>query len=172
MSRATRFFLFKTRKEFWIVDENSLQDVPKPRELIVKKSQVEQIRQYVITQNKADMPIVDRCRDRTTWHTPEGREAIRQAKMGDRNPNSAGLSDTHRSNISRTMKGTREGEFNPMYGRRHKQATKDKIRQKAFDRPPRKWCVEPSGERHLIPATESLPESWQWGTAYDPYKPA
>ena len=79
-TRASRFFLFKCggwKNEYWIVDENSLQDVPKPRELIIKFSQIEKIREYVIGQNKNNLPIVDRCRDRTEWHTPEG-ERIRQ----------------------------------------------------------------------------------------------
>ena len=74
-TRASRFFLFKCggwKNEYWIVDENSLQDVPKPRELIIKFSQIEKIREYVIGQNKNNLPIVDRCRDRTEWHTPEG----------------------------------------------------------------------------------------------------
>ena len=80
MERPSRFFLFKCggwKNEFWIVDENTLQEVPKPREMIIKFSTVEKVREYVITQNPTDLPIVDRCRDRTAWHTPEGRERIK-----------------------------------------------------------------------------------------------
>ena len=171
MARASRFFAFKTRDEYWIVDEKSLQEVPKPREMLIKFSTVEAVRDYVITQNKNDSPIVDRCRDRTGWHTPEGRERIRQAKLGDKHPHKNGLSETHRTKISKTMTGTRRGEFNPMYGRKHSPETIAKIRQKAFERPKKKWCVEPSGKNHLINATEELPEGWQWGRFYDPYKP-
>ena len=118
MTRAGRFFLFKCggwKNEYWIVDENSLQEVPKPRELIIKFSQVEKVREYVIGQNKQNLPIVDRCRDRTSWHTPEGRERIRQAKLGDKHPHANGLTEDHRRKISATMTGTRRGEFNPMY---------------------------------------------------------
>ena len=71
--RASRFFLFKCggwKNEYWIVDENSLQDVPKPREMIIKFSQIEKVREYVIAQNKPNLPVVDRCRDRTEY-TPE-----------------------------------------------------------------------------------------------------
>lgn len=171
MARATRFFAFKTKDEFWIVDENNLQDVPKPREMLIKYSTVEAVRDYVITQNKTDQPIVDRVRDRTGWHTPEGRERIRDAKLGKNNPNSNGLTDEHRKNISKTMTGTRRGEFNPMYGRKHSPETIAKIRQKAFERPKRKWCVEPNGKNHLINEGSELPEGWQWGRFYDPYKP-
>ena len=171
MVRASRFFAFRARDEFWIVDENTLQDVPKPREMLIKKASVEAIREYVLTQNKRDLPIVDRCRDRTEWHTPEGRERIRQAKMGDKHPHKSGLSDDHKKKISETMTGTRVGEFNPMYGRKHSPDTIAKIRQKAYERPRRKWCVEPNGNMHLIEATTTLPDGWQWGRYFDPYKP-
>ena len=170
-TRASRFFAFKTRDEYWIVDEKSLQEIPKPREMLIKFSTVEAVREYVITQNKTDMPIVDRCRDRTGWHTPEGRERIRQAKLGDKHPAKNGLSESHKENISKSMKGTRVGEFNPMYGRKHKPETITKIRQKAYERPKRRWCVEPNGQPHLRPVTEELPEGWQWGRFFDPYKP-
>lgn len=172
MSRASRFFLFKTPKEFWIVDEKSLQDVPKPREMIVKKSRVEDVREYVIPLNKQNLPIVDRCRDRTDWHTPEGRERIRQAKLGENHPAvKNGRSKEFRKKVSETMTGTRNGEFNPMYGRKHKKESIDKIRQSALSRPKRKWCVDPSGTGHLILEGEPLPEGWQWGRFYDPYRP-
>jgi len=171
MSRSTRFFAFKSRDEFWIVDENTLQDVPKPREMLIKLSSVESIREYVLTQNKTNSPIVDRCRDRTEWHTPEGRERIRQAKMGDKHPHKNGLKDSHREKISKTMTGTRIGEFNPMYGRKHSPESIAKIRQKAFERPKRKWCVEPDGSMHLINEDADLPSGWQWGRYFDPYKP-
>jgi hypothetical protein len=171
MSRPSRFFAFKTKNEYWIVDEKTIQEVPKPREMLIKLSTVEAIREYVITQNKTEQPIVDRCRDRTGWHTPEGRERIRQAKLGVKNPNKNGLEESHKENISKTMTGTRRGEFNPMYGRKHKPETIAKIRQKAYERPKRKWCVEPNGKNHLISAKEELPEGWQWGRFYDPYRP-
>jgi hypothetical protein len=171
MPRSTRFFLFQHRKEFWIVDEDSLQQVPKPREMIIKKSSVEDIRDYVITLNTANLPIVDKCRDRTAWHTPEGRERIRQAKLGDNHPANSGLKEDHKKKISATMTGTRGGEFNPMYGRKHTKDTINKIRMKAFQRPKRKWCVEPNGKRHLVLLEFELPDGWQWGRFYDPYKP-
>lgn len=171
MERTSRFFLFKTQKEFWIVDEKTIQDVPKPREMLIKNSQVESVRDYCITQNKQNLPIVDRCRDRTSWHTPEGRERIRQAKLGDKHPHKGGLQEEHREKISKTMTGTRRGEYNPMYGRRHSPETIRKIRQKAYERPKRRWCVEPSGKKHLVPLNYDLPEGWQWGRTYDPYRP-
>lgn len=172
MSRASRFFLFQTRNEYWIVDEKSLQDVPKPRELIIKQSSVESIRDYAITANKQSLPIVDRCRDRTAWHTPEGRERIRQAKLGENHPAvKNGRSQEFRDKVSNTMKGTRRGEFNPMYGRKHSDETIRKIRKSAYERPKRRWCVEPNGKLHLVELDFSLPEDWQWGRNFDPYRP-
>ena len=172
MSRASRFFLFQSKNEFWIVDEKSLQLVPKPRELIIKQSTVEGVREYVITYNKKNLPIVDKCRDRTEWHTPEGRERIREAKLGDKHPSrTKGWTDEHKKKISEKMKGTRQGEFNPMYGRKHSKESIKKIRLKALQRPKRRWCVEPTGKRHLVVLDFELPEGWQWGRFYDPYKP-
>jgi len=72
MQRATKFFLFKTtgwKEEFWVVDNNNIQLVPKPRELIIQNSRVESIREHIITQNKDNLTIVDKCRDRTDWHS-------------------------------------------------------------------------------------------------------
>lgn len=173
MARASRFFLFKTPKEFWIVDENTIQDVPKPREMLIKNSNVESVRNYCITQNKQNIPIVDRCRDRTTWHTPEGRERIRQAKLGENHPAvKNGRSKEFREKVSKTMKGTRQGEFNPMYGRKHSPDAIAKIRAAAYERPKRRWCVEPSGKRHLVALDHELAEGWQWGRTYDPYRPS
>ena len=174
MERASRFFLFKCggwKNEYWIVDEHTLQEVPKPREMIIKFSTVEKVREYVITQNPTDLPIVDRCRDRTAWHTPEGRERIKQAKLGQSNPNSTGLSEAHKMKISHTMTGTRRGEFNPMYGRTHKAQTIELIRQKAYARPKMRWCVGPDGKSHLVRADGEIPEEWQWGRYYDKYRP-
>jgi len=173
-TRASRFFLFKCsgwKNEFWIVDEKTLQDVPKPREMIIKFGNVEKIREYAVTQNPQDLPIVDRCRDRTAWHTPEGRERIKNAKLGKGNPNSKGLSEDHKSKISRTMTGTRRGEFNPMYGRQHNPKTIQLIREKAYARPKMRWAVEPTGKSHLIRSDGDIPESWQWGRYYDKYRP-
>ena len=173
MARAGRFFLFLTRSEYWIVDENTLQEVPKPREMIIKQSTVEGVRDYVIIANKQNLPIVDRCRDRTAWHTPEGRQRIREAKLGENHPAvKNGRNQEFRDKVSNTMKGTRRGEFNPMYGRKHRADTIRKIRESAYSRPKRKWCVEPTGKMHLVELDGfDLPADWQWGRYYDPYRP-
>ena len=77
----------------------------------------------------ADLPIVDRCRDRTAGRLG-GRERIRQPKLGDNHPaRKHGRSQEFRDKVSKTMKGTRQGELNPMYGRKHKAESLEKIRK-------------------------------------------
>ena len=35
----------------------------------------------------------------------------------------------------------------------------------------RRWCVSPEGVTTTIPVSQPLPEGYQWGRFYDPYKP-
>jgi hypothetical protein len=163
-----RFFLFQHKKEIWIVKDPN--KVPKPRELLLQNSQIEIIREKANILGKG-LTIVDKVgRKRTKLHTPEGRQKISESKKGDKNPNWGGLSFEHRAKISRTMKGTRRRDANPMYARRHSWETRRKMSIKASMRR-RKWCVEPSGKCHLVdPILFVLPAGWMWGMKYDPYK--
>jgi hypothetical protein len=163
-----RFYLFQHKTELWIVKDPTI--VPKPRELILQTTNIELIRDTASKQKKISKVVDKVTRQRNKWHTPEGREKIAEAKMGDKNPNAKGLSDEHRAKISRTMKGTRRGENNPMYNRRHSYETRRKMSLMQSMRV-RKWCVEPSGKTHLVdPRSFSLPSGWLWGRYYDPYK--
>ena len=163
-----RFYLFQHKTELWIVKDPTI--VPKPRELILQTTNIELIRATASKQQKISKIVDKVLRQRNKWHTPEGRERIAEAKMGDKNPNAKGLSDEHRSKISRTMKGTRRGENNPMYNRRHSYETRRKMSLMQSMRV-RRWCVEPSGKTHLVdPRSFSLPSGWLWGRNYDPYK--
>ena len=163
-----RFYLFQHKTELWIVKDPTI--VPKPRELILQTTNIELIRATASKQQKISTIVDKVLRQRNKWHTPEGRERIAEAKMGDKNPNAKGLSDEHRSKISRTMKGTRRGENNPMYNRRHSYETRRKMSLMQSMRV-RRWCVEPSGKTHLVdPRSFSLPSGWLWGRNYDPYK--
>ena len=163
-----RFYLFQHKTELWIVKDPTI--VPKPRELILQTTNIELIRATASKQQKISKIVDKVLRQRNKWHTPEGRERIAEAKMGDKNPNATGLSDEHRSKISRTMKGTRRGENNPMYNRRHSYETRRKMSLMQSMRV-RRWCVEPNGKTHLVdPRSFSLPSGWFWGRNYDPYK--
>lgn len=163
-----RFYLFQHKTELWIVKDPTI--VPKPRELILQTTNIELIRDTASKQQKISKIVDKVTRQRNKLHTPEGRKKIAEAKMGDKNPNAKGLSDEHRAKISRTMKGTRRGEKNPMYNRRHSYETRRKMSLMQSMRV-RKWCVEPSGKTHLVdPRSFSLPSGWLWGRHYDPYK--
>ena len=48
MSKASLFFLFNHKGSLYIVDNNHVQDVPKPRELIRRFSTIEQIRKFIL----------------------------------------------------------------------------------------------------------------------------
>ena len=163
-----RFYLFQHKTELWIVKDPTI--VPKPRELILQTTNIELIRDTASKQQKISKVVDKVTRQRNKLHTPEGRKKIAEAKMGDKNPNAKGLSDEHRAKISRKMKGTRRGENNPMYNRRHSYETRRKMSLMQSMRV-RKWCVEPSGKTHLVdPRSFSLPSGWLWGRHYDPYK--
>ena len=164
-----KFFLFKTKTELWIVKDPS--KVPKPRELLLQNSQIEIIRDKAEIFGKG-LTIVDKVgRKRTARHTSESRKKISEALTGEKNPNWGGLSSEHKAKISRTMRGTRRRDANPMYARRHTWETRRLMAIKASMRR-RKWCVEPNGKCHLVdPLTFTLPGGWLWGMKYDPYRP-
>jgi hypothetical protein len=163
-----KYFLFQHKTELWIVKDPNV--VPKPRELILQTSNIELIRDTASKQQRITKTVDKVARKRNTWHTPEGREKIAEAKMGSKNPNAKGLSFEHRGKISRTMKGTRRGENNPMHNRRHSYESRRKMSMMQSLRH-RKWCVEPNGKTHLVdPRTFILPGGWKWGRTYDPYK--
>lgn len=170
MSKATLFFVFQHKNELYIVDNNHVQDVPKPRELIRRVSTVEQCREIAV---QMGLPVAnDTARERTKTHTPEGIERIRQAKMGDNHPSRKnGVSEDHAKKISETMKGTRRGENNPMYGRRHSVETRVKMHNAWINRERRYWVSGPEGQRTTIPKSQPVPEGWQKGMYFDKYRP-
>ena len=69
------------------------------------------------------------------------------------------------------MTGTRQGENNPMYGKQHSKDTRVKMSYASNFKIKRRWCVSPDGVTTTIPVSEPLPEGWQWGRHYDPYRP-
>ena len=69
------------------------------------------------------------------------------------------------------MTGTRGGENNPMYGRTHSKDTRIKMSYASNFKEKRRWCVSPEGVTTTIPVSQPLPEGYQWGRFYDPYKP-
>lgn len=92
------------------------------------------------------------------------REKIRQAKLGDRNPNKKGLSLSHRQKISQTMQGYNRGSDNVNFGKPRRRDIRAKIsqtkRQNAQTKKYR-WALSPQGTEHLI--CGELPEGYVWG---------
>jgi hypothetical protein len=164
-----KFFLFKVGKDqVWIVQDPV--NVPKPRELLLQNTNLELIRQKAEVFARG-LTLVDKVRrKRTRNHTSDSKQKISESMSGERNPNWGGLKDEHRAKISRTMRGTRKRDANPMYARRHTWESRRKMAFAASQRR-RKWCVEPNGKCHLIdPLTFTLPAGWCWGMKYDPYR--
>jgi len=168
--KASLFFLFNHGGELYIVDNTKIDDVPKPRELLFRASQIEIIRERALYMSQ---PVVmDSARKRTAKHSPEGLERIREAKLGNNHPAVVnGRSPDFRDRVSRTMRGTRIGENNPMWGRRHSKETRQKMHEAAMHKERRRWVCSPEGRTTTIPISEPLPEGYQWGRFYDPYKP-
>jgi hypothetical protein len=153
----------------YICDSKHVQDIPKPRELIRRFSTIEQTREFAATLGKNIAS--DTARERTRRHTPEGRERIRQAKLGDNHPaRKNGRSQEFRDKVSKTLTGTRRGIDNPFYGKKHTEETIQKMREIAYKRKPKKWiCSE--HETKMIPIDDPIPDGFQPGRAYDKYKP-
>ena len=150
--KATLFFLFNHGGELYIVDNTKINDVPKPRELIFRASQIEIIRERALYMSQ---PVVmDSARKRTAKHSPEGLERIREAKLGSNHPAVVnGRSPDFRDKESRTMRGTRIGENNPMYGRRHTKETRQKMHEAAMNKERRRWVCSPDGVTTTIPVS-------------------
>jgi hypothetical protein len=80
------------------------------------------------------------------------------------------LSEEHRAKTSKTMTGTRVGENNPNYGRKHSARTRLKMsisHRKGIRKNPHKMCVDPMGKTRWWYIRDPLPEGWRWGTNYD-----
>ena len=150
--KATLFFLFNHGGELYIVDNTKIDDVPKPRELLFRASQIEIIRERALYMSQ---PVVmDSARKRTAKHSPEGIERIREAKLGNNHPAVVnGRSPDFRDKVSRTMRGTRIGENNPMYGRRHTKETRQKMHEAAMQKERRRWVCSPDGLTTTIPVS-------------------
>lgn len=98
--------------------------------------------------------------------TPEGRECMREKKLGDANPNADGLSDEHRRKISMSMKKHRRlhPEDHPMLHRKHDMQSRRKIAISMRRIPKRRWALDEHGQEHLIYITQTtLPPGWTWG---------
>ena len=98
-----------------------------------------------------------------TGHRPEGLQRIREAKLGDKNPNAMGLSLEHRKKIAQTMR-KRRGEFHHFYNKKHRVRSRLQTSvtlSETWRKHPTRWAVDEFEHSHRI--TGALPPGWRWG---------
>lgn len=94
--------------------------------------------------------------------TVEGRQKLRDQKLGERNPNFKGLSEEHRRKIAQTQK-KRRGEFHHMWNRKHRASSRLKTSWTLRQRSKRRWALDIEGKEHFIASDATLPPGWIWG---------
>ena len=107
--------------------------------------------------------IKDEVASTYTGHSPDGIRRIREAKLGENNPNAAGLSMEHRRKIAQTMR-KRRGEFHHFYNKTHGARTRLRISvamRETWRKHPTRWAVDPHERSHRIHG--ALPPGWRWG---------
>ena len=160
------YFIFHTNEGYYLVDNKGVDKVPKPRELVRKANAVEVLREYAEKQGIEF--AVDKARKRTK-HTQETKDKI-SAGVKKNPPHQNGISEEHRQKIIKAKTGKFRGENNNMYGRKHKYETKLKMSEKRRARGKYKYICN-AQHTTLIPENDSIPEGYQPGRYYDPYKP-
>lgn len=159
------YFIFNTREGYYLVDNKGVDKVPKPRELIRKANAVEVLREFAEKQGIEF--AVDKARKRTK-HTQETKDKI-SAGVKRNPPHQNGISEEHRQKIIKAKRGKFRGENNNMYGKKHKYETKLKMSEKRRARGKYKQICNPYGYT-LIPENDPIPEGYQPGKVYDPYR--
>ena len=107
--------------------------------------------------------IKDEVASTYTGHSPDARRRIREAKLGENNPNAAGLSLEHRRKIAHAMRH-RRGEFHHFYNKTHNARSRLRISvamRETWRKHPTRWAVDPHEQSHRI--TGALPPGWRWG---------
>lgn len=151
-------YLFRVEREYWISDVHPRKTHP-GMEIIGIYKKIQDARRASAKMNLEVTSLLKR-----SWSglTPEGRERLRESKLGDKNPNAAGLSEMHKRKIAAKMK-YRRGEHHHFYNFRHTPTGKLKISLGMKKLPPRRWVLSPEGREHFIYLPFTLPEGWTWG---------
>lgn len=160
------YFLFNTREGHYLVESKHVEYVPKPRELIRRANTVEVLREYA--EKEGIVFVVDKARKRSK-HTQETKDKI-SASMKANHPHKDGISEEHRQSIIKHHTGKYRGEDNNMYGRKQKLSTKLKMSAKRRARGKYRYVCYPGGYTS-IPENDPVPDGYQLGTKYDPYRP-
>jgi len=161
------YFIFNTRDGYCLVEAKDVDKLPKPRELIRRATAVEVLREYA--EKEGIVFAVDKARKRSN-HSAETRRKISEkvkANHGHKN----GLKESHRLKIKKSRTGQARGTDNNMWGRKHSYTTKLKMSAKRLARGKYKYICAPGGKLTAIPENAPVPEGWQLGKIFDPYKP-
>ena len=166
MNTSKSYFIFNTRDGYYLVESKDVENVPKPRELVRRANAVEVLREYA--EKEGIVFATDKARKRTK-HTQETKDKISaavKANHGHKN----GLTESHRLKIKKSRTGQNRGTDNNFWNKKHSYATKLKMSKSRLARGKYKYICNPQGYT-AIPENEPVPEGYQLGKFYDPYKP-
>ena len=166
MSTSKSYFIFNTRDGYCLVEAKDVDKLPKPRELIRRATAVEVLREYA--EKEGIEFAVDKARKRSK-HTEETKKKISEAVKANHGHKN-GLKESHRLKIKKSRTGQNRGEDNNFYGKKHSYATKLKMSKSRLARGKYKYICNADGYT-AIPENDPVPEGYQLGTIYDPYKP-
>lgn len=161
---AKRVFVYSAPKgEIVITEQTARQLGAVGWELVRQFHTIQDARTWVAKEFRGSI-VKDMVRRQYTGITPEGRERMRQKKLGANNPNAKGLDEDHKQKIQATMAGTRRGDKNPMWGLKHRPTSRLKTSlTMKMTLPRRRWCVDDKGVEHFVNVDFVLPEGWAWG---------
>jgi len=159
------YFIFNTREGYHLVESKDVENLPKPRELVRRANAVEVLREYA--EKEGIEFAVDKARKRTK-HTQETKDKISAAVKANHG-HKDGLKESHRLKIKKSRTGQNRGIDNNFYGKKHTLSTKMKMSESRLARGKYKYICNPDGYTS-IPENDPVPEGYQLGTIYDPYR--
>jgi len=159
------YFIFNTREGYHLVESKDVDKIPKPRELVRRAAAVEVLREYA--EKEGIEFTVDKARKRTK-HTQETKDKISAAVKANHG-HKDGLKESHRLKIKKSRTGQNRGIDNNFYGKKHTLSTKMKMSESRLARGKYKYICNPDGYTS-IPENDPVPEGYQLGTIYDPYR--
>lgn len=164
--QSKSYFIFNTKEGYYLVESKDVEKVPKPRELVRRANAVEVLREYA--EKEGIVFATDKARKRSK-HTQETKDKISaavKANHGHKN----GLKESHRLKIKKSRTGQNRGTDNNFWNKKHSYTTKMKMSKARLARGKYKYICNPQGYT-AIPENDPVPEGYQLGKFYDPYKP-
>lgn len=160
------YFIFNTRDGYCLVEAKDVDKLPKPRELIRRATAVEVLREYA--EKEGIEFAVDKARKRSKPTEETKRKISKSVRAAGIFKD--GITEEHRLKIKKSRTGQNRGEDNNFYGRKHSYVSKEKISKARKARGKYKYICNADGFTS-IPENDPVPEGYQLGTIYDPYRP-